>query len=100
MRLARLTALAILTLALLAAPLAAEAKTSRIGLLCSVFCTQSTRDAFIQGLQEHGYVLGRNLVIDERREVDQDRAVRHRAGSRGREARCTGRSRCRCGPER
>ena len=75
MQLARLAALATLTLALLAAPLAAEAKTSRIGLLCSVFCTQSTRDAFIQGLQEHGYVLGRNLEIDERREVDQDRLL-------------------------
>jgi hypothetical protein len=70
----RVSVVALFALALLAAPLAVEAKTSSIGLLCSVSCTQSTRDAFIQGLQEHGHVLGRNLVIDERREVDQERA--------------------------
>jgi putative ABC transport system substrate-binding protein len=70
----RVFSMVMLVVAALAAPLAAEAKTSSIGLLCSVSCTQSTRDAFIQGLQEHGHVLGRNLVIDERREVDQERA--------------------------
>ncbi len=77
MRLARLTAAAILTLTLLAAPLAADARPTdkpyRIGWLHAghppPFGPSSPRSsggAFRQGLQELGYVEGRGYVIEGR----------------------------------
>ena len=72
MRLARLAAPATLTLALLAAPLAAEAQpptnTPRIGFLTAVpLSVNSARiAAFRQGLRELGYVEGQNIVIEWR----------------------------------
>jgi putative ABC transport system substrate-binding protein len=60
-------------LALLAAPLEAPAqspvKVYRIGVLLVAPPTASTapiRDAFTHGLRDHGYVEGRNLVIEQR----------------------------------
>lgn len=60
-------------LVLLATPLAAPAqpavKVHRIGFLAVAPPTASTaplRDAFAQGLREHGYVEGRNLLIEQR----------------------------------
>ena len=65
--------LATLTGGLLAAPLAAEAqpvgKVARIGYLVtgSLESLEPTRvDALRQGLREHGYVEGQNLVIEYR----------------------------------
>jgi putative ABC transport system substrate-binding protein len=77
MRLARLSALVIITLALLAAPLAADAqpagKVYRIGFLHNgqppPFGPPNPRSnfgAFRQGLFELGYVDGRDLVIESR----------------------------------
>lgn len=67
MRLVRLTALVILALALLAAPLAAEAqpagKVYRIGWLHPQPPPKSWLAGFDQGLREFGYVEGRNLII-------------------------------------
>jgi putative ABC transport system substrate-binding protein len=73
MRLARLAAPAALALALLAGPLAAEAQPAarvyRIGFLGISPpnpTTASVWDAFLQGLREHGYVEGKNLLIERR----------------------------------
>jgi putative ABC transport system substrate-binding protein len=75
MRFARFAALAILTLALLAAPLIVEAqpaaKVFRIGFLATATPTVSGRSAemregFVQGLRELGYVEGQNIVIVDR----------------------------------
>ncbi len=73
MRLARLAAPATLTLALLAAPLAAKAqpagKVPRIGMLCAVTCSgegtvrPSWRLLLVEALQELGYVDGRNIQL-------------------------------------
>jgi hypothetical protein len=62
------------TLALLAAPLAAKAQPSgkvyRIGLLYGVTgfdpSADPTERALVDGLSEHGYVIGQNLVIELR----------------------------------
>jgi putative ABC transport system substrate-binding protein len=74
---------ALLALALLAAPLAAEAqqagKVYRMGVLLYSFTPTFPRPsnpldrAFMDGLQELGYVVGQNLVI-ELRTVDRDGA--------------------------
>ena len=58
-------------LALGAAPLAANAqqpqKVARIGYLSpSLSSSPRLREAFLQGLREHGYVDGRNVMIEYR----------------------------------
>ena len=67
MRLARLAAAAILTLALLAAPLAGECqpagKVPRIGYLCTFPCGGPRYQAFVQGLEALGYVDGRTMTL-------------------------------------
>jgi putative ABC transport system substrate-binding protein len=69
---ARLTALAILTLAVLTAPLAARAqpvgKVYRIRILETIPAAQNATnlDALRKGLRDLGYVEGRNLVIEYR----------------------------------
>ena len=65
-------AVALLSLAFLAAPLAGEAQPAgrvyRIGLLYATTGFDPSRDpterALVEGLHEHGYVLGQNLVIE------------------------------------
>jgi putative ABC transport system substrate-binding protein len=56
--------------ALLAAPLAAEAqqagKVPRIGVLASEPMTAVLQEAFRQGLRDHGYVEGQNIVVEWR----------------------------------
>src|SRR5687767_12543091 len=56
------------SLAVLAAPLAAEAqqpaKVPRIGFLGTPGTPM--RESFLQGLRDHGYVEGRNVVIEHR----------------------------------
>ena len=72
---------------LLTAPLAAPAqppvKVYRIGALSIAPPTASTaplRDAFTQGLRDHGYVEGRNLVIEQRfTGTSPDRIAEHAA---------------------
>ena len=72
MRFARLTALALLALALLTAPLAAEAQQAgrvyRIGYLSysSPASNPHLIEAFRQGLRELGWVEGQNITIDAR----------------------------------
>jgi putative tryptophan/tyrosine transport system substrate-binding protein len=72
MRLVRFTILTTLVLALLAAPLAAEAqpagKVHRIGFLGSGSASGDprTREAFREGLREFGWVERQNLVIEYR----------------------------------
>jgi putative tryptophan/tyrosine transport system substrate-binding protein len=55
---------------LLAAPLAAEAQPAgeapRIGVLMFTPITKVVQDAFRQGLREHGYVEGQNIVVEWR----------------------------------
>jgi putative ABC transport system substrate-binding protein len=59
-----------LALALLAAPLAAEAqpaaKVPRIGYLSNLAGNPHLTEAFVQGLRDLGYVEGRNVVIEYR----------------------------------
>jgi putative ABC transport system substrate-binding protein len=66
----RLVLTAILVIALLAAPLAAEAqptpKPARVALVCGARCEGGGYDALRQGLRELGRVEGRNLVLDVR----------------------------------
>jgi putative ABC transport system substrate-binding protein len=66
----RLVLTAILVIALLAAPLAAEAqptpKPARLALVCGARCEGGGYDALRQGLRELGRVEGRNLVLDVR----------------------------------
>ena len=56
--------------AVLLSPLAAEAqqapKIARIGYLGGVSAVPQIREAFLQGLQDLGYVVGRNVVIEYR----------------------------------
>jgi ABC-type uncharacterized transport system substrate-binding protein len=63
-------AVAILALALLAAPLVAEAQpagnVTRIGILCATRCEGAAYDALRAGLRELGWVEGSNLVIEAR----------------------------------
>src|SRR5437867_12258595 len=64
-------AMLILILALLAAPFAAEAqqaaKVPRIGYVSTnLAANPHTREAFLQGLRDLGYVEGRNVVIEYR----------------------------------
>ena len=63
-------AVALLTFALLAAPLAAEAQQAgripRIGLLWSGTPSHPYAQAFRQGLQELGYVEGKSIVLEDR----------------------------------
>jgi len=73
MRLRTLRLIVTLALGILLAPPAAEAqqagKIHRIGFLGTTPATPTTQhlwDAFVQGLGEHGYVEGRNLVIERR----------------------------------
>jgi putative ABC transport system substrate-binding protein len=60
----------LLALAILAAPLAAQAqqaaKVRRIGFLCPGRCDEPQREAFWQGLRELGYVEGQNIAIESR----------------------------------
>jgi ABC-type uncharacterized transport system substrate-binding protein len=78
MRLARFAAPATLALALLAAPLAAEAqpaaKVPRIGLLVSRPDSPNER-GFLDGLRELGYIDGRNIVIESRSTGGKDDAA-------------------------
>jgi putative tryptophan/tyrosine transport system substrate-binding protein len=66
----RRTFVGTLTLALLAAPLAAEAQGSitHVAFLGaeSASTNQHFVDAFHQGMREHGYVDGQNIIFDER----------------------------------
>jgi ABC-type uncharacterized transport system substrate-binding protein len=58
-----------LVLALLAAPLAAEAqpgKVPRIGVLTSTPMTDVLQESFRQGLRDHGYVEGENTFVEWR----------------------------------
>ena len=72
MRLGRLTASTALALALLAAPLAAEAqqagKVYRIGVPRVIAAHRAVFrwEAFLNELRERGYVEGQNLVIEPR----------------------------------
>jgi len=75
MRFARLAVLSTLAFALLAAPLAAEAhsteKVYRIGILYAASPefnpnADPADRAIVNGLREHGYVVGQNLVIEFR----------------------------------
>ena len=82
MRFARLTVVATLALALLAAPLAAEAQQAgrvyRIGYLSYSSPAASNphlREAFRQGLRELGWVEGQNITIDARFAENRSDAV-------------------------
>jgi putative tryptophan/tyrosine transport system substrate-binding protein len=70
MMILRTALVAVLTLGILAAPLAVEAqpagKVWRIGFLRGSAPPQSEIEAFRQGLRELGYVEGKNLVIEYR----------------------------------
>src|SRR5215468_3805355 len=75
MRAPPLSAMLILILALLAAPLAADpqqpaGKVYRVGILYASTGFDPNADpterALIDGLREHGYVLGQNLLIEFR----------------------------------
>lgn len=85
MRLARLTAPATLSLALLAAPIAATAqpaRTYRIGVLANLPpppapVSVEFRNATRQGLEDGGFVEGRNLAIEFRWEPDTGALSRH-----------------------
>src|SRR5437899_2621014 len=59
-----------LTLSLLAAPLVAEApradQVPRIGVLTFIPTTKAFQEEFRQGLREHGYVEGQNIVVEWR----------------------------------
>jgi len=58
-----------LALSILAAPLAAEAqaaKAPRIGFLSTTTLVDPVVDGFRQGLREHGYIEGQNLLIEWR----------------------------------
>ena len=74
----RLTLIALVALGVLAAPLAAEAqppgKVARVGVLWpGDAATLAVRmEAFRQGLLDHGFVEGRNVVFDLRH-ADGDR---------------------------
>jgi putative ABC transport system substrate-binding protein len=62
---------AFLTLGLCAAPLAADAqspaKGARIGVLTlAVWSSTPLAEAFLQGLREHGYLEGQNIVLEHR----------------------------------
>jgi putative ABC transport system substrate-binding protein len=63
-------AVALLALALLAAPLTAEAqqpaKVPRLGFLTTILADSHLQEAFRQGLRDLGYVEGRNVVIEYR----------------------------------
>jgi putative ABC transport system substrate-binding protein len=69
----RLVLMVILTLALLAAPLAVEAqqagKVPRIGYLTQRSGAGPREEAFRQGLRDLGYVPGKDIVIEERYSV-------------------------------
>lgn len=68
MRLRTIGLLLILTLSILAAPLAVDGqqteKVRRIGFLSAPTLPAPGIDGFRQGLQEHGYVEGRNLLVE------------------------------------
>ena len=77
MRLSRRTALATLSLALLAAPLTVHAqqpgKVYRIGVLLNLYPPDADPpQALRQGLRDLGYVEGQNLVIDWRYQLGRD----------------------------
>jgi putative ABC transport system substrate-binding protein len=65
-----LVVIASLSLALLAGPLVASAEAPRVGYLSMLSRSDPTlgplRDAFQQGLREHGYVAGQTLIIEWR----------------------------------
>ena len=60
----------VLTLSLFAAPLVAGSqqaeKVRRIGFLSAAIRGSQVEDAFRQGLREHGYVEGQNLLVEWR----------------------------------
>jgi ABC transporter substrate binding protein len=66
----RVWVVATLTLALLAAPPAAEAqrvgKVARLGFLSNISPNADLRDAFREGLRELGYKEGQNLLVEYR----------------------------------
>jgi putative ABC transport system substrate-binding protein len=66
----RLGMIASLSLVLLAGPLVASAEAPRVGYLSmrsrSDPEVQALRDAFQQGLREHGYIVGQTLIIEPR----------------------------------
>lgn len=71
MRLARLTVLALLALALLPAPLVSEAqpvaRITRLGVLSmSPTPTPHLNAALVEGLRQHGWIEGQNLIIERR----------------------------------
>jgi len=70
MRLRTIGLIVTLALGLLLAPLAADAqqpaKVPRIGFLRAEMPPESYIEAFRQGLREHGYVEGQNIVVDYR----------------------------------
>jgi putative ABC transport system substrate-binding protein len=84
----RRTFLCGLTLGAIGAPLAAEAQATipRIGYLTSGRCpTETTLPSFLEGLQERGYVIGQNLVIECRQtEEASDKRFRQFAAELGR----------------
>jgi len=59
-----------ITLGLLAAPLAAQAQQAaeppRLGVLMFLPMTKAAREEFRQGLRDHGYVEGQNIVVEWR----------------------------------
>ena len=69
MRLRTLGLAATITFAALAAPLTAEAqagKVARIGFLSTSTPVDPVVDGFRQGLREHGYIDGQNLLVEWR----------------------------------
>src|SRR5262249_18852365 len=70
MRLSAIAVMVMLTLRLLAAPLIAAAQPMapgpRIGILRTVSPPPAEQEAFRQGLQDLGYVVGQNVTIEDR----------------------------------
>jgi ABC-type uncharacterized transport system substrate-binding protein len=61
-----ITAFAGATLCPMAARAREPAKVAHIGFLATGLLSTTTRDAFYQGLHEHGYIDGQNIVVEAR----------------------------------